>query len=87
MTKQSVSAVQKQHAFRQELNLIVSRHIDLSGTLPQILVPVCACITVVALGVFMLYEGIRLQKKRNRALSTQSSSAAPEDQVKFLINL
>ncbi|CAM4698300.1 unnamed protein product [Leuciscus chuanchicus] len=57
-----------------------------SGTLPPILVPVCACITVVALGVFMLYEGIRLQRKRNRALSTQSSSAAPEDQT-FIITV
>ncbi|XP_056090868.1 tumor necrosis factor receptor superfamily member 1A [Rhinichthys klamathensis goyatoka] len=57
-----------------------------SGTLPQILVPVCACITVVALGVFMLYEGIRLQRKRNRALSPQSSSAAPQDQT-FIITV
>ncbi|KAG1940035.1 tumor necrosis factor receptor superfamily member 1A [Pimephales promelas] len=52
-----------------------------SGALPQILVPVCACITVVALGVFMLYEGIRLQRKRKRALSAPSSSAAPQDQT------
>lgn len=57
-----------------------------SGTLPQILVPVCACITVVALGVFMLYEGIRLQRKRNRALSPKPSSAAPEDQT-FIITV
>uniref|UniRef100_A0A8C2JMQ5 Tumor necrosis factor receptor superfamily, member 1a n=1 Tax=Cyprinus carpio TaxID=7962 RepID=A0A8C2JMQ5_CYPCA len=50
-------------------------------TLPQILVPVCACITVLALGVFMLYEGIRLWKKKRQALSSQSSSPAPEDQT------
>ncbi|XP_077065074.1 tumor necrosis factor receptor superfamily member 1A [Siphateles boraxobius] len=57
-----------------------------SDKLPPILVPVCACITVVALGVFMLYEGIRLQRKRSRALSRQSSPAAPEDQT-FIITV
>ncbi|KAK7157380.1 hypothetical protein R3I93_008764 [Phoxinus phoxinus] len=57
-----------------------------SGILSPVLVPVCACITVVALGVFMLYEGIRLQRKRKRALSPQSSSAAPEDQT-FIITV
>ncbi|XP_016413977.1 tumor necrosis factor receptor superfamily member 1A [Sinocyclocheilus rhinocerous] len=51
------------------------------GTLPQILVPVCACITVIALGVFMLYEGIRLWKKKRQALSSQKSSPASEDQT------
>lgn len=91
MTKQSVSAVQKQHVssgmLRGDFDLCVSHHIDLSDTLPQILVPVCACITVVALAVFMLYEGLRLWRKRKRALSSHTSSPAPEDQVKFLINL
>lgn len=52
-----------------------------SDMLPRILVPVCACITVVALGVFMLYEGIRLWRKRNRALSSPSSTPAHEDQT------
>lgn len=72
---------------RGDFNLCVSHHIDLSDTLPRILVPVCAFITLLALGVFMLYEGHRLWRKRNRALSSQTSSPAPEDQVRFLNNL
>ncbi|XP_073703292.1 tumor necrosis factor receptor superfamily member 1A [Garra rufa] len=56
------------------------------GTLPQILVPVCACITVLALGVFMVYEGIRLWKKKRRASSSQRSSSPSEDQT-FIITV
>ncbi|XP_016143016.1 tumor necrosis factor receptor superfamily member 1A-like [Sinocyclocheilus grahami] len=52
-----------------------------SGSIPQILVPVGACIMVLALGVFMLYEGIRLWKKKRHALSSQKSSPATEDQT------
>uniref|UniRef100_A0A673HI11 Tumor necrosis factor receptor superfamily member 1A-like n=1 Tax=Sinocyclocheilus rhinocerous TaxID=307959 RepID=A0A673HI11_9TELE len=52
-----------------------------SGSIPQILVPVGACIMVLALGVFMLYEGIRLWKKKRHALSSQKSSPASEDQT------
>uniref|UniRef100_A0A8C2KMJ9 Tumor necrosis factor receptor superfamily, member 1a n=1 Tax=Cyprinus carpio TaxID=7962 RepID=A0A8C2KMJ9_CYPCA len=51
------------------------------GSIPHILVPVCACITVLALGVFMLYEGIRLWKKKRHASSSQKSSPASEDQT------
>ncbi|XP_067257875.1 tumor necrosis factor receptor superfamily member 1A isoform X1 [Chanodichthys erythropterus] len=56
-----------------------------SDTLPRILVPVCACITVVALGLFMSYEGLRLWRKRNRALSSQKSSPAPEGQTLIIM--
>lgn len=51
------------------------------GSIPQILVPVCACITVLALGLFMSYEGIRLCKKQRHALSSQKSSPASDDQT------
>ncbi|XP_051574498.1 tumor necrosis factor receptor superfamily member 1A-like [Myxocyprinus asiaticus] len=51
-----------------------------TNTLPEILVPVCACITFLAVGVFMVYEGIRLWRKRQRALSPQLS--LPDAEVK-----
>ncbi|XP_043117682.1 tumor necrosis factor receptor superfamily member 1A [Puntigrus tetrazona] len=58
-----------------------------SDLMPQILVPVFACITVLSLGVFMLYEGIRLWKKKKRhALSSQKSSPASDDQT-FIITV
>lgn len=72
---------------RGDFNLFVSRLIDVSDPIPQILVPVCACITVIALGLFMSYEGIRLWKKKRHALSSQKSSPASDDQVKCLIDL
>ncbi|KAI7807038.1 tumor necrosis factor receptor superfamily member 1A [Triplophysa rosa] len=48
-----------------------------TDTVSQIVVPVCSCIMAVAVGVFMLYEGIRLWRKRKRALSAQSSPHDP----------
>lgn len=48
---------------------------------PGILVPVCASITVLALAVFMAYEGIRHWRKRTQALSSQSSSPPSEEQT------
>ncbi|XP_052474818.1 tumor necrosis factor receptor superfamily member 1A [Carassius gibelio] len=54
--------------------------INSSGTLQQILVPVCACITVLALGVLVLYEPIRLWKKKRQALSSEKSLTALEDE-------
>lgn len=55
-----------------------------SNNVSQIVVPICACIIAVLVGVFMLYEAIRLWRKRKRASSNQSSSrddkAKPEDE-------
>ncbi|XP_052434085.1 tumor necrosis factor receptor superfamily member 1A [Carassius gibelio] len=51
------------------------------GLIHHILVPVCACITVLAVGVFLLYEGIRLWKKKSRALSSQQSTPVSDDQT------
>ncbi|XP_051576353.1 tumor necrosis factor receptor superfamily member 1A-like [Myxocyprinus asiaticus] len=51
---------------------------DSTSTVPQILVPVCACIMVLAVGAFMIYEGIRLWRKKKRALSSQTSLPDPE---------
>lgn len=70
-----------------ELNEFVSVLLGVSGLIHHILVPVCACITVLAVGVFLLYEGIRLWKKKSRALSSQQSTPVSDDQVKCLFDL
>ncbi|XP_056619431.1 tumor necrosis factor receptor superfamily member 1A [Triplophysa dalaica] len=46
-------------------------------TIPQILVPLCSCIMALSVGVFMVYEGIRLWRKRKRASTAQSSPHDP----------
>lgn len=46
-----------------------------TDTVSEIAIPVCACIMALAVGVFMLYEGMRLWRKRKRALSAQQSSS------------
>ncbi|XP_052000783.1 tumor necrosis factor receptor superfamily member 1A-like [Xyrauchen texanus] len=54
------------------------RPTDSTSTTPQILVPVCACIMVLAVGAFMIYKSSRLWRKKKQALSSQKSLPDPE---------
>nr|XP_055065594.1 tumor necrosis factor receptor superfamily member 1A isoform X2 [Misgurnus anguillicaudatus] len=45
-----------------------------SNKVSQIVFPICACIIAVMVGVFLLYEAVRIWRKRKRASSNHSSS-------------
>ncbi|XP_055065592.2 tumor necrosis factor receptor superfamily member 1A isoform X1 [Misgurnus anguillicaudatus] len=47
---------------------------NVSDKVSQIVFPICACIIAVMVGVFLLYEAVRIWRKRKRASSNHSSS-------------